>query len=90
MIRSLITGILSAGALAACAASPARPAVHTASAIPPGWCSTTGGKPLRPGSTGCDSLTKTYSGKQLEQTGMMHVGDALRMLDPDVTVTPGY
>ena len=91
MIRSLIIGILSATALAACAASPSHPAVRTASAIiPPGWCSTAGGKPLRPGSMGCDSLTKTYSGKQLEQTGMTRVGDALRMLDPDVTVIPGY
>jgi hypothetical protein len=89
MIRSVVIGILSVGALAACASSPSRPAVHTASAIPPGWCATAEGKALRPGSIGCDSLTRTYSGAQLRATGMSRVVDALRMLDPDITVVPG-
>jgi hypothetical protein len=87
MIRSLVIGILSVGALAACASSPSRPAVHTASAhIPPGWCATADGKALRPGSIGCDSLSRTYSGAQLRATGETRVVDALRMLDPDITV----
>lgn len=90
MIRSLIIGALSLAALAACATTPSHRAVRTASAIPPGWCATADGKPLRPGSIGCDSLTRTYSGEQLRATGMSRLGDALHMLDPDVTVIHGH
>jgi hypothetical protein len=86
MIRALLIGILSAGALAACAATPSHHAVRTASAIPPGWCSTATGKALRPGSSGCDALTRRYSGEQLRATGMTDLAHALQMLDPDVTV----
>jgi hypothetical protein len=85
MIRALIIGIFSAGALAACASTPSHTAARTASAIPPGWCSTTGGKALRPGSSGCDSMTRTYSGRQLRATGMTNAALALQMLDPSVT-----
>ena len=83
MIRALIIGILSAAALAACATTPSH---RTAAAIPPGWCATADGTALRPGSPDCNSLTKTYSGEQLRQTGFTDVGHALQMLDPDVTV----
>ena len=87
MIRALIIGILSAAALAACSTTPSRPAARTASAVPPfGWCAKSDGTELRPGSPGCNSLTKTYSGEQLRQTGFTDVGHALQMLDPDVTV----
>ena len=85
MIRALIIGILSAAALAACSTTPSHPAVRTAS-IPIGWCAKSDGTALRPGSPGCNSLTKTYSGEQLRQTGFTDVGHALQMLDPDVTV----
>jgi hypothetical protein len=86
MSRTLIIGILSAGALAACSTTPSHPAVHTAAAIPAGWCSKADGTPLKPGSPGCNSLSKTYSGEQLRQTGFTDVAHALQMLDPDVTV----
>ena len=86
MIRALLIGILSVGALSACAATPSH-SVRTASAIPPGWCSTGNGKALRPGSSGCDSLTRTFSGKQLRDTGMINPALALQMLDPSVTAT---
>jgi hypothetical protein len=65
---------------------PSQPAVRTASAIPPGWCGKADGTALKPGSPGCTSATKTYSGEQLRQTGFTDVGHALQMLDPDVTV----
>lgn len=87
MIRALVIGILSAGALAACSVTPSHPAARTASAIPPGWCSTVGGKPLRPGSSGCNSRTRKYSGEQLRATGMTNAAKALQMLDPSITAT---
>jgi hypothetical protein len=86
MVRALIIGILSVGALAACSTTASHPAARIASAIPPGWCAQADGTPLKPGSPGCNSLTKTYSGDQLRQTGFTDVGHALQMLDPDVQV----
>jgi hypothetical protein len=86
MNRTLIIGILSAGALAACSTTPSHPAVHTAAAVPAGWCARADDTPLKPGSPGCNSLNKTYSGEQLRQTGFTDVAHALQMLDPDVTI----
>jgi hypothetical protein len=86
MYRALIIGILSAGAVAACATTSSQPAVHTAAAIPPGWCAKADGTALKPGSPGCTAATKTYSGDQLQQTGAVDVGHALELLDPDVTI----
>jgi hypothetical protein len=86
MNRTLIIGILSAGALAACSTTPSHPAVHAAAAVPAGWCSRADDTPLKPGSPGCDSLNKTYSGEQLRQTGFTDVAHALQMLDPEVTI----
>jgi hypothetical protein len=86
MNRTLIIGILSAGALAACSTTPSHPAVHTAAAVPAGWCARADDTPLKPGSPGCNSVNKTYSGEQLRQTGFTDVAHALQMLDPDVTI----
>ena len=86
MIKALVIGILSVGALAACSTTPSRPASRIASAIPPGWCATADGKALRPGSSGCNSLTRTYSGEQMRATGMTDAAHALQMLDPEITV----
>lgn len=90
MIRALFIGILGAGALAACSTTPSHPfpGSRTASAIPPGWCSTADGKALKPGSSGCNPMTRTYSGDQLQQTGMTNAARALQMLDPSITVGP--
>jgi|SRR5581483_147903 len=33
------------------------------------------------------SNVRTYTGEQLEQTGATQVGDALRYLDPEITIT---
>jgi hypothetical protein len=85
-IRALLIGILSASALAACSTAPSHPASRTAAAIAPGWCSTADGKALPPGSSGCNALTRRYSGEQLRQTGMTDSAHALQMLDPSITV----
>ena len=86
MIRALFIGILGALALAACSTTPSHRASRTAAVVPQGWCSRADGTALRPGSPGCDSLTKIYSGEQLRRTGSTDVGHALQMLDPDVTI----
>jgi hypothetical protein len=77
MIRALIIGILSAGALVACSTTPSQPAVHTASAAQSSTCP----KTQTAGPSSC------YSQKQLRQTGKVaDVAHSLQMLDPDVTV----
>ena len=85
MNRLLFIGILSAAALTGCTTTPSRIASRTASAIPPGWCSTADGKALRPGSSSCNSLTRVYSGEQMQATGMTDAAHALQMLDPSIT-----
>lgn len=84
MLKPLIIGILSAAAVSACATVPPHSAIHTA-AVPPGWCSSADGKALRPGSSRCDSLTRTFSGEQMRATGMTDAAHALQMLDPSIT-----
>jgi len=86
MTRALIIGLFSVGALAACSTTPSHPATRTAAAIPAGWCSTADGKALHPGSPGCDALTRTYSGQQLQQTGATDAAHALHLVDPSITV----
>lgn len=86
MMRALIIGILSAGALGACSTTPSHPAGRTTALIPLGWCSTADGKAVRPGAKNCDLLTRSYSGVQLQQTGRTDVAHALQMLDPSITV----
>ena len=86
MIRALIIGILSAGAVAACSTTPSQPASRTASTLSPGRCITADGKAIPPG--GCTSETRSYSNEQLQETGKTDAAHALQMLDPAVTVGP--
>jgi hypothetical protein len=88
MIRALIIGILSAGALAACSTTPSHPPSRTASSISPGGCSTAQGKAAPMGMAGCTSEVRSYSSKDLRQTGRTDTAHALQMLDPSVTVGP--
>jgi len=84
MIRALIIGILSTGALAACSTTPSHPSARTAATYPPGWCSTADGKAVKPGMARCDTVYRTYSGEQLKQTGRTDTARALQMLDPSI------
>jgi len=86
ILRASVIGILGAAAVAGCSTTPSHPAARTASAIPQGWCTTANGTTLAPGSSGCNSLHRTYSGEQLRQTGATDVAHALELLDPDVTI----
>ncbi len=80
MIQALIIGILSAAAVAACAASPGP--VKTAAAHSP-VCSR-----VPQATHSCISEVNSYSGKALRQTGKTETGQALQMLDPSVTIIP--
>jgi len=88
MIRALIIGILSTGALVACSTTPSHPSPRTAAAYPAGWCSTSDGKMVKPGTARCDAVRRTYSGQQLQGTGFTDAAHALQALDPSITTGP--
>jgi hypothetical protein len=80
MFKSLLIGACLLAALAACASTP-QSAPHAASNVA---CSspTASGAQARLSPGQC----RAYSGADLERTGEVNVGEALRMLDPEVTL----
>jgi hypothetical protein len=79
MFRTLLIGACLAAALAACASAP--PTQHTASNTA---CKTAAGPGPQPQLS--PGQCKSYSGDDLQRTGEENAGDALRMLDPEVTI----
>jgi len=87
MMRSLIVGAALALALGACATTPQPQTPSTASAqrMPAGCVGDTATRlPVRPGE--CAGVGSTYTKDDLDRTGQVYAQDALRMLDPLVTV----
>ncbi len=82
MNRSFLIAIGSVIALSGCSSLPA-PAARTATAAA---CSA---RARQTGSTACQPFARTYSGRQLRQTGQTNPAKALQMLDPSVSVTGG-
>jgi hypothetical protein len=90
LIRTLAIGSFLA-ALAACSSGPQTRTSNTATTPAPLARNCTPSNtatrlPPRPGECPAGDV-KSYSGEQLEQTGATQVGDALRYLDPEVTIT---
>jgi hypothetical protein len=79
----LSLGIVAVSALAACSMTPARTAQRTAANLPQGRCATAFASATRLGP--CGAETRSYSGKQLRQTGRTNPAAALQMLDPSIT-----
>lgn len=88
MLKAVSFGAGLALLLAACATSPgARPTPAQAAtrAQPPGCVASTGTMmPTRPDS--CTGPGNTYSLDQMKRTGATTTPDALRLLDPSVTI----
>jgi len=72
--------------LAACAASPPLPGSATAAAKPPVGCvsDTATHLPVKPNA--CAGVGGTYTRQDLDRTGQVDTRDALRALDPSLTV----
>ena len=80
MNRSLLIAIGSAIALSGCSSLPASRTATTAACA----------QPARPtGSAACQPFVRSYSGRQLRQTGQTNPAQALQMLDPSVSVGGG-
>lgn len=87
MLRLLAIGACLVG-LAACTSAPqthntAPPTATNALRCPP--MDTATRLPPRPGECSPGDV-KSYTGEQLEQTGATQTGDALRYLDPEITI----
>jgi hypothetical protein len=86
MLKALLLGTVTAGLLAACAATPPASdkaiADRTAATAPRSDCLTTGTRiPLKDGE--CANVAgRVYSQDDLERTGAMNPAEALRRLDP--------
>ena len=72
--------------VAACASAPnVKPTASAAVATNPA-CLTQTGSRISGDSTNCTAFGRSYSSSDLDTTGKVDVGDALRVLDPSVTV----
>jgi hypothetical protein len=91
MLKSLSFGASLFILLAACATAPSAPptaaAAQTAKPAPPAGCVSATGTTLPTRPTSCTGPGSTYSSADLQQTGATTIPDALRRLDPDVTIT---
>jgi hypothetical protein len=76
--------------LAACATTPRAPptpGAQTAKQAQPPGCVASTGTMLPTQSTSCTGPGNTYSLDQMKRTGATTTSDALRLLDPAVTIT---
>jgi hypothetical protein len=88
MLRTLlICAVVSASGLGCSSAPASRPDTPAAAATSPRPCAlaTASRIPTKPGE--CSATPgRTYSQTEVQQTGQTNVGDAMRMLDPSITV----
>jgi hypothetical protein len=85
MVKSLALGMCLALTLAACASTPRAPAKATAKAIPLGCVGGTGTR-LPAKDNQCTGFGSVYTQDDLNRTGATTPGEALRLLDPAITV----
>ena len=89
MYKALIGAGLSLCA-AACASSPStsalRPRATAAAQQPPAGCVSQTGSRIAAGPTACVAAGHIWSQGELKSTGATDPGEALRLLDPTVTV----
>lgn len=85
MLNKLLPGACLALSLAACATTPSAPLAASASKPPAGCVASTATLvPVSPGT--CAGFGNTYTRDDIDHTGATNIGDALRVLDPSLTV----
>ncbi len=73
--------------VAACASNPSTPPLAAAAKSPPGWCVTSTGTRIPLGPRECAAAGHTWTQKDISTTGATDTGQALRQLDPSLTIT---
>jgi hypothetical protein len=89
MSMKLVSGACLAVLLAACSGAPTKPDQASVNAPPVGCVSSNTATRLPAKPTDCNGFGSTWTKQDLDRTGQPYVGDALRMLDPSVTVHGG-
>ena len=85
-VSSTVAGIL---ILAACAARTAdvKPRAETSAAVAPNpACLTQTGSRIPGNDAHCSAIGRSYSNEDIDRTGATTAGEALRLLDPALTV----
>jgi hypothetical protein len=89
MLKALVLGTLTAGLLAACAATPPAPdtvvADRTAATAPRVNCLTTGTRIALKDGECANVAGRVFSQDELQRTGAINTAQALRMLDPSLS-----
>jgi hypothetical protein len=85
MMSKLVLGACLAAAVAACATPPPKPPPTAAAKAAPGCVPETASRiPVK--DSACAGFGRTWTGTDLQRTGQQDVGQALKMLDPSITV----
>lgn len=88
-LKTVFLGTCLALLPAACATAPIAPpttAAKSANQMPPVGCVASTGTTLPTKPTSCTAPGNTYSSDDLQRTGAVTVPNALRQLDPDITI----
>jgi hypothetical protein len=86
MINKLLFGACLAAAMAACATTPPPKAPPTAAAKATPGCVPETASRIPPKDSVCAGFGRAWTGEDLQRTGQINVGDALKMIDPSITV----
>jgi hypothetical protein len=86
MMNKLFLGACLALAVAGCASTPATKAPATAAAKAPPGCVPETASRIPQKDSACAGFGRTWTGTDLQRTGQQDVGQALKMLDPSITV----
>ncbi|MGH8137300.1 MAG: hypothetical protein ACREVV_03780 [Steroidobacteraceae bacterium] len=89
MFRALLICTVASACAVACTSTPSSPDARAASAsnTVPITCIRDSGSRIPANPQGCQDVAgRSYSHEDIDRTGQTDVGNALRMLDPSVTV----
>ena len=94
VVETFYEALIGAGlslCVAACAGSPSTPAVanssvRAAAKLPPAGCVSQSATRIPLGSTDCAAAGHIWTGNAIKSTGASEPGEALRLLDPAITV----
>ena len=86
MLNNLLSATCLALALAACASTPPAKAPAVAAATAPTGCVPQTASRIPVSSSECAGFGRTYTQDDIQRTGAVDPGQALRLLDPALTI----
>jgi hypothetical protein len=86
MLNKILIGAGLALCVAACATNPSTSGPAAAAKQPPGWCVSSTGTRIPMSQSECTALGHTWTQDQIQTTGATDAAQALRQLDPSLTI----